>query len=141
MNDAKKTKKQLTIPLLKPAILLIDKYGVHPCRKLNRIFPVPSNQKMNAYLKEVGDLCGIQKEITSHLARHTFATTIALANGVPIEVVSQILGHSSIPMTQHYARMVTSRLTDEMEKLDGVLGKAKKDTPPPMKELYHTSLN
>ncbi|MFA5814262.1 MAG: site-specific integrase, partial [Bacteroidales bacterium] len=137
----KKTKRQLSIPLLKPAQSLVEKYQKHPCRKLNRIFPVLSNQKMNAYLKEVGDLCGITKEISSHLARHTFATTVALANNMPIEVLSHLLGHSTIPMTQLYARMNTSRLTAEMKKLDLVLDGSKEIDPEPMKALLNFNLN
>ncbi|HBB90989.1 MAG: hypothetical protein A2X22_03225 [Bacteroidetes bacterium GWF2_49_14] len=121
----KKTHRQLSIPLLATAVQLVEKYRKNPCRKMNRVFPVLSNQKMNAYLKEVGDLCGITKEISSHLARHTFATTIALANNMPIEVLSPILGHSTIPMTQHYARMNTARMKAEMEKLDKVLNGGK----------------
>ncbi|TSA37708.1 MAG: site-specific integrase [Porphyromonadaceae bacterium] len=137
----RKTKRQLSIPLLKTAQSLVEKYQKHPCRKLNRIFPVLSNQKMNAYLKEVGDLCGITKEISSHLARHTFATTVALANNMPIEVLSQILGHSTIPMTQHYARMNTSRLTAEMKKLDLVLDGTNNVDPEPMKALWNVNPN
>jgi integrase len=79
----KKTNRQLSIPLLATAVQLVEKYRKNPCRKMNRVFPILSNQKMNAYLKEVGDLCGITKEISSHLARHTFATTVALANNMP----------------------------------------------------------
>lgn len=137
----KKTKKQLTIPLLHPAQSLVEKYQNHPCRKTDRIFPVLSNQKMNAYLKEVGDLCGITKEVSSHLARHTFATTVALANNVPMEVVSHLLGHSNIPMTQVYARMNTARLTAEMKKLDLVLDGTKKNDQEPMKSPFNFSSN
>jgi len=137
----KKTNRQLSIPLLNVAQTLVEKYKNHPCRFVNRIFPVLSNQKMNAYLKEVGDLCGIKQEISSHLARHTFATTVALANNVPIEVVSRLLGHSTIPMTQVYARMNTSRLTAEMKKLDLVLDGSKKIDPEPMKALLIFNLN
>ncbi len=65
-----------------------------------RIFhPLPSNQKMNAYLKEIADRCGINKNLSTHIARHTFATTVTLANGIPIEIVSKMLGHSNIELT------------------------------------------
>ena len=86
---------------------LIDKYRDHPkCEKTGHVFPVLSNQKMNAYLKEIADLCGINKNLSTHTARHTFATTVTLANQVSIEVVSKMLGHSSINMTKKYARVV-----------------------------------
>lgn len=84
--------------------------------------PVLSNQKMNSYLKEIGDLCGIDKNLTFHLARHTFATTITLAKGVPIETVSKMLGHTNIQTTQIYARITNSKISNDMEDLAGKLG-------------------
>ena len=81
--------------------------------------PVPSNQKMNAYLKEISDLCGINKKLTTHAARHTFATTVTLANHVSMESVSKMLGHKSIKMTQRYSRIVDKLLQNDMEKLKG----------------------
>lgn len=73
-------------------------------------------------LKEIGDLCGIDKNLTFHLARHTFATTITLAKGVPIETVSKMLGHTNIQTTQIYARITNSKISNDMEDLAGKLG-------------------
>ena len=83
----------------------------------NRLFPNISNQKLNSYLKEIADLCQINKNLTFHLARHTFATTVTLTNGVPIESVSKMLGHSKISTTQIYAKVVEKKLGEDMEKL------------------------
>ena len=77
---------------------------------------------MKSYLKEIGDLCGIDKNLTFHLARHTFATTITLAKGVPIETVSKMLGHTNIQTTQIYARITNSKISNDMEDLAGKLG-------------------
>ena len=78
------------------------------------ILPVLSNQKMNAYLKEIADLCGITKKLSYHIARHTFATTLTMLNGVPIESVSKMLGHKNITSTQHYARIVDKKVGEDM---------------------------
>lgn len=86
------------------------------------MLPVLSNQKMNSYLKEIADLCGIAKKLTFHMARHTFATTVTLANNVPIETVSKMLGHTSIKTTQHYAKLLDTRIGSDMEKLKEKLG-------------------
>lgn len=72
---------------------------------------------MNAYLKEIADICGVNKQLTYHTARHTFATTVTLANGVPIETVSKMLGHKNIRTTQHYARILDSKVSEDMEVL------------------------
>lgn len=113
-----KTKSQCVIPVLQPAIELIEEYRSHPIsQKNNRVFPVPSNQKMNAYLKEIADVCGIDKNLTTHTARHTFATTVTLGNQISIEVVSKMLGHSSINMTKRYARVVDDLINKDMQKL------------------------
>lgn len=79
--------------------------------------PVLTNQRMNGYLKEIADLCTITKVLTYHLARHTFATTITLSNGVPIETVSQMLGHNSLKTTQHYAKVIDTKVSTEMSAL------------------------
>ena len=81
------------------------------------MLPVVSNQKSNAYLKEIATLCGITKNLTTHLARHTFATTVTLSNGVPIESVSKMLGHTSIKTTQHYAKVLDKKIGEDMEVL------------------------
>jgi site-specific recombinase XerD len=113
-----KTKNWCHIPLLGPAVQLIDKYRDHPkCQKTGQVFPVLSNQKMNAYLKEIADLCGIGKNLSTHTARHTFATTVTLSNQISIEVVSKMLGHSSINMTKKYARVVDDLINKDMQKI------------------------
>ena len=81
---------------------------------------------MNAYLKEIADLCGIQKNLTFHLARHTFATTITLTNGVPIETVSKMLGHKSLKTTQHYAKIIDRKVSEDKKSLKQKLQKPKK---------------
>jgi site-specific recombinase XerD len=79
--------------------------------------PIASNQKLNEYLKEIADLCGIKKRLTYHMARHTFATTITLNNGVPIETVSKLLGHKNLRITQHYAKVLDRKISDDMQAL------------------------
>jgi site-specific recombinase XerD len=117
------TKRQKTdiasrIPLLPPAQKVIEKYKDHPkCLIDDTLLPVLSNQKMNAYLKEIADFCCIQKELTYHIARHTFATTVTLMNKVPIETVSKMLGHTSIKMTQHYAKILDFKIGEDMAHL------------------------
>ena len=106
------------VPLLEPALEIIEKYKNHPlCNNKNRLLPMKSNQKLNAYLKELADLCQIEKPMTTHIARHTFATTVLLSNGVSMEATSKMLGHSSIKTTQIYGKIVESRVGDEMDKL------------------------
>nr|WP_294901384.1 site-specific integrase [uncultured Pedobacter sp.] len=118
MTSRQKTDTDVRIPLLPKALALIEKYKDHPKAEYQgRLFPVISNQKMNAYLKEIADVCGIQKPITFHIARHTFATTVTLSNGVPIESVSKMLGHTSIRTTQVYAKVVESKLSEDMRQL------------------------
>lgn len=97
---------------------IIKKYLNHPkCVADNKLLPVLTNQKMNAYLKEIADICGIRKNLTTHLARHTFATTITLGNGVPMETVSKMLGHSSISTTQIYSKVLDNKISDDMGAL------------------------
>ncbi len=113
-----KTDSPSRIPLLPPAFEIIKKYEGHPqVFTGDRLLPVLSNQKMNAYLKEIADLCGIDKVITFHLARHTFATTVTLSNGVPIESVSKMLGHSNIRTTQMYAKVIDRKISEDMKKI------------------------
>ncbi|WKL45845.1 site-specific integrase [Flavobacterium pectinovorum] len=113
-----KTDTGVRVPLLPQAIELMEKYRDDP-RALNNgtVFPVISNQRMNGYLKEVADICGITKTLTFHIARHTFATTVTLSNGVPIESVSKMLGHTSIRTTQIYAKVVECKLSEDMHNL------------------------
>ena len=113
--NRQKTDSRSAIPLLPTAVNLIAKYSTHPvCIKKCTPLPVPSNQKMNGYLKEIAALCGINKMLTSHIARHTFATTVTLSNGVPIETVSKMLGHTSIRQTQHYAKILDLKVSADM---------------------------
>lgn len=113
-----KTKSLSSIPLLPVAEEILDRYKNHPEVKDGKyVLPVLSNQKSNAFLKEIAALCGIKKPLTTHLARHTFATTITLTNGVPIESVSKMLGHQDLRTTQHYAKIVDRKISDDMKAL------------------------
>lgn len=97
---------------------IIEKYDLNAeCLTKGVLLPVLSNQKMNAYLKEVADLCGINKNLTAHCARHTFATTVTLANKISMESVSKMLGHASLNMTKKYARILDSSIGQEMNQL------------------------
>lgn len=118
ITNRQKTSNPVRVPLLLNALEIIDKYKGHP-RALAKetLFPVISNQKLNSYLKEIADICGIRKNLTFHLARHTFATTVTLTNGVPIESVSKMLGHSAITTTQIYAKVIERKLSDDMKNL------------------------
>jgi len=113
-----KTGVRSAIPLLPQALCLLARYQP-PFEPDNeyKLFPVLSNQKMNAYLKEVADICGVRKNLTMHLARHTFATTVTLTNGVPIETVSKMLGHTSISTTQIYSKVVDTKIGNDMQVL------------------------
>ncbi len=113
-----KTLIPVNVPLLPKALSILDKYK-NNIRSLSdgRVFPTISNQKVNSYLKEIADLCNITKNITFHIARHTFATTVTLSNGVPIETVSKILGHTKITTTQIYAKVVERKLKEDMQTL------------------------
>jgi len=127
IKKREKTNKLLRIPILPKARVLIDKYKTSPKSVINgTIFPKISNQKLNSYLKEIADVCSIQKNLTFHLARHTFATTITLTNGVPIETVSQLLGHSRISTTQIYAKVIERKVSHDMNKLRVNLAKNNK---------------
>jgi len=113
-----KTKTSTHIPLLPEALKLVEKYRSHPrCVVSNSAFPVLTNQKMNAYLKEIADCCGIKINLTFHIARHTFATTITLSNGVPLESVSKMLGHTNLSQTQHYAKTLDIKVGHDMNEL------------------------
>lgn len=113
-----KTESASKIPILPVTKMIIDKYENHPqCINENKLLPILSNQKMNAYLKEIAGVCEIEKELTFHIARHTFATTVTLTNGVPIESVSKMLGHKNLRTTQHYAKVLDRKVSDDMKIL------------------------
>jgi integrase len=121
----KKTNVISKIPLLTIAEKLIEKYKNNPvCIIKGVLFPVPSNQKMNAYLKEIADLCGITKTLTTHTARRTFATTIMLHNGINMEAVSKMLGHTSLYMTRKYAKVDEQYISQETKGIEEKLKKA-----------------
>ncbi|MCO5950894.1 site-specific integrase [Mucilaginibacter flavidus] len=117
-TSREKTLEPVNLPLLPKAVDLVNKYKRNERSLYNgTVFPVLSNQKVNSYLKEIADFCSIHKNLTFHMARHTFATTVTLSNGVPIETVSKMLGHSKIATTQIYARVVERKLKDDMQAL------------------------
>jgi integrase len=108
------------IPLLPIPLALIRKH--HPdftaADPAKSVMPVTSNQKTNRALKKIAEHCNINKELTFHIARHTFATTVTLSNGVPIESVSKMLGHRRIATTQHYAKIVDKKVGEDMHQLE-----------------------
>lgn len=117
-----KTSSISNIPLLPVPLAILKKYEDNPvCIKKGCCLPVLSNQKMNSYLKEIADFCGIEKNLTTHAARHTFGTTVTLANNVPLQDVSAMLGHSSTRMTQHYARVMNTSLKEAMNNVKSKL--------------------
>jgi site-specific recombinase XerD len=118
MSKRNKTGVPFKIPLLATVETLIEKYKNHPRTHFsNKLMPKLSNQRLNSYLKEIADLCRIKKNLTFHMARHTFATTVTLSNGVPIETVSKLLGHTKIATTQIYAKVIESKVSQDMELL------------------------
>jgi len=118
ITQRQKTESPTRLPLLPQAMEIIERYSNHPkCEVKGLVLPVLSNQKMNSYLKEIADLCEIDKPLTFHIARHTFAATITLGNGVPIETVSKMLGHKSLKQTQHYAKILDTKISQDMQVL------------------------
>ena len=113
-----KTKTPIKIPLLEKAEFILEKYANHPVTIVSEtLLPVITNEKINLYLKEIADAVGITKNLTFHMARHTFATTVTLSNGVPIETVLKLLGHTKLATTQIYARVLDKKISDDMNKL------------------------
>lgn len=124
-TSRKKTETAVNVPLLPKAKLIMEKYKNDPRAAVrNRVFPNLSNQKMNAYLKEVAGHCGITKPFSFHTARNTFATTVTLSNGVPIETVSKMLGHTKLSTTQIYARVLEKKVSEDMQQLQKRLNKS-----------------
>ena len=113
-----KTDTRSNIPILPIASYLLEKYKDNPqVVNQDKLLPILSNQKMNSYLKEIADACEITKDLTFHIARHTFATTVTLSNGVPIESVSKMLGHKNLKTTQHYAKILDLKVSNDMQIL------------------------
>ncbi|MDB5024315.1 MAG: integrase [Mucilaginibacter sp.] len=118
-----KTLIPVNTPLLPKALEIIESYkNDYRAESKGTLFPVISNQKVNSYLKEIADMCGVKKNLTFHVARHTFATTITLSNGVPIETVSRMLGHNKLATTQIYARVLEKKVSQDMAELKKKLG-------------------
>lgn len=113
MTTRAKTAIRENVPVLPPALSIINKYK----KKQMKLLPQISNQKMNAYLKEIADICEINKHLTWYVSRHTFATTVTLGNGVRLEHVSAMMGHTNIKQTQHYAKVLDVNIMQDMEKL------------------------
>jgi site-specific recombinase XerD len=111
------------IPLLQiPQEILARYENDKECQLRGQLLPVPTNQKMNTYLKELADICEIKKHLTHHVARHSYAT-LCLANKVSMENVAKMLGHSSTCMTQHYARILDQSIAEDMDNVNAVLTK------------------
>lgn len=123
MTKRAKTDTVVTVPLLDVPLSIIEKYRG---KQDNKVLPTLSNQKMNSYLKEIATVCGIEKRLSFHLARHTFASTTTLAKGVSIEAVSKMLGHTNIRTTQIYARVTENLISNEMSSLSSKLKTRKK---------------
>lgn len=116
-TNRQKTTVKSNVPVLPPVKRIIDKYeGVEG----TRLIPTISNQKINEYLKEIAALCGIKKNLTQYVARHTFGTTVTLGNGVSIENVSAMMGHTSIRTTKHYAKVLDRNVKKDMQKLNKI---------------------
>ena len=124
MSDRQKTESETNIPLLPKALEIIEKYKDHPlCLNRGTVLPVKSNQKMNAYLKEIADLCGITCVLNTHKARRTFGSTVTLANDVPIHIVKEMLGHRSVQQTEEYAITEQQTVGRQMIELRNKLNK------------------
>lgn len=118
-TNRQKTKTPVKVPLLPKAKDLIYKYKNHPITQATgTLFPVITNEKVNLYLKEIAEASGLTKNLTFHMARHTFATTVTLSNGVPIETVSKLLGHSKIASTQIYAKVIERKVSEDIKVLN-----------------------
>jgi len=124
-----KNKVDENVMALHPALKIVDKYRDHPtCKQKGVLIPVISNQRLNTYLKELADICGIEKNLTFHVARHTFATSIMLANGASLETTMSAIGHKYIKQTQHYARVLNSKVSADMKKLNDIFRSKQSET-------------
>jgi integrase len=123
-TSRKKTAIPVHVPLLRPAAVILDKFRAGGnVGKWETVFPRISNQEMNRSLKLIGEICEIKKRLTFHLARHTFATTVTLLNGVPIETISKLLGHTKLATTMIYAHVVQSKVGMDMMLLQEKLAR------------------
>ncbi|MCW4467677.1 site-specific integrase [Flavobacterium sp. MFBS3-15] len=130
MSERQKTGTVTNVPLLPKALEIVEKYKDHPlCISRNAVLPVASNQKMNAYLKEIADLCGFNSELNTHKARRTFGSTVTLNNDIPIHVVKEMLGHQSIRQTESYAITAEQTIGREMKELGSKLSGGKTSIP------------
>ncbi len=121
-----KSKQPVKLPLLAKAVVILAKYD-NKQDISDRLLPMYSNQKVNKYVKEIAAILGIRKNLSYHVARHTFATTVTLSNGVPIETVSKLLGHKKLSTTQIYARVVEDKLSNDMANLENKLGEVERN--------------
>ena len=122
-TSRKKSSIPVNVPLLRPAITILEKFrGQDDAVRWETVFPMVSNQEMNRSLKLIGEICDIKKRLTFHLARHTFATTVTLMNGVPIETISKLLGHTKLATTMIYAHVMQSKVGMDMRLLQAKLG-------------------
>lgn len=130
-----KSDVSVNVPLLSPALVILEKYSHYqePSQH-DMLFPRVTNQEMNRSLKVIGEICGINKNLSFHLARHTFATTVTLMNGVPIETISKMLGHTKLSTTMIYARVTNSKIGMDMGLLQSKLGDAGRNNLKDLKE-------
>lgn len=135
ITKREKNGNQVKLPLLSEAIAIIEEYkNDEACLFNNSLLPKMSNQKINSYLKEIAQKCNIKENLTFHLARHTFATTVTLTNGVPIETVSKILGHKKLSTTQIYAKVIERKVSEDLEILQQKLNSRGQESPEPSRK-------
>ena len=129
-TSRKKTEIPVNVPLLRPAVAKMEKFtSDEKAAMWDTLFPRVSNQEMNRSLKLIGEICEIKKRLTFHLARHTFATTVTLLNGVPIETISKLLGHTKLATTMIYAHVMQSKIGMDMDLLQTKLNQAARSVP------------
>lgn len=136
ITERQKTGSNINIPLLPKAKAIMERYKDHKlCLERNSVLPVTSNQKMNAYLKEIADLCGIESTLNTHKARRTFGSTVTLNNDVPIHVVKELLGHQSVKQTEEYAITEQQSIGREMKQLQMRLSSTETTPEPPSPDI------
>lgn len=121
-KQRQKTSVPSKVPLLPMAQFILERHRDNPvCIENDLLLPVPSNTKYNGYLKELADICGVKKTLTTHTARHTFGTTVTMLHGVPIETIKKMMGHKRSTMTEHYARVLPIKISQDMNNLKASL--------------------